>query len=147
METDISRQKPFENIDHALGMILRAFELGNVRTLARRMHPNCEYISKGAKKEYHSKQDIIKHLQYVSETQLERDIFINCALATVTKAEDSNRFSVNDRCIAIFEKEGCEDVAFATISDDKRYITEIYVLNEHYGFKVDQDCDSQNEEG
>ena len=130
---------PFERVDDALKMVSRAFEFGSIRQLSIHLHPDCEYISQSGKKEFHKKGEIVKHLQNIASTQLENDIFIDCALATITESEKTNRFSVNDRCIAIYEEKGCEDVVFVTISDDNRYITGIYVLNEIYKFKLDED--------
>ena len=128
---------PFEGIDDALKSLIRALEFGQIRQLSIHIHPECEYISQTAKKEFHTKTEIIKHLQDVAATQLEREIFIDCALATITKSAATNKFSIDDRCFAIYEEDGCTDVAFVTLSDDNKYITGIYILNEVYSFKFD----------
>jgi len=130
---------PFENIDDALKMVVRALEFGEIRNLSEHLHPKCEYISNSGEKEFYNKNAIVKHLQYVSKTQLEKDVFIDCALATITESQETNKFPVGVRCIVIFEENGCKDIVFITISEDKRYIMGIYILNEYYKFKLDED--------
>lgn len=130
---------PFNCVDDALKAIIRAFEFGRVHQLSIHIHPECVYISQTGEKEFHTKRDIVKHLQKISAAQLESDIFIDCALATITESQETNKFSVDDRCFAIYEESGCKDVVFVNLSDDNRYITGIYILNEVYKFKLDED--------
>ena len=130
---------PFETIDDALKTLIYALEFGRIHQLSIHIHPECEYISQTGKKEFHTKAEIIKHLQSVSVAQLESDIFIDCALATITESAETNKFPVDTRCFAIYEEEGCKDVVFVTLSDDNKYITGIYILNELYKFKLDED--------
>ena len=129
---------PFEKFDDALKALIYAFEFGRIRQLSIHIHPDCEYISQSGEKEFHTKAEIIKHLQKVSALQLERDIFIDCALATITESQENNKFPIDTRCFVIYEEDGCEDVVFVTLSDDNKYITGIYVLNEVYKFKLDE---------
>lgn len=128
---------PYDGIDDALRATMRALEFGSVRQLSIHIHPECEYISQSGKKEFHTKKEIVKHLQRVSKAHLESDTFIDCALATITKTQENNKFSVGERCFAIYEIDGCRDVAFVILSEDNRYITGIYILNEIYEFKFD----------
>ena len=141
--TDFEKEEPkqlvpFEDIDDALRMVIRTLEFGRVHDLATHLHHNCKYISQASEKEFNTKTEIVKHLQRISNTQLEKDVFIDCALATVTECEKTNKFSVDDRCIAIYDENGCESVVFLTLSDDSRLITGIYILNELYKFKLDE---------
>ena len=46
--------------------------------------------------------------------------------------------------IQTYEEDVCKDVAFLTLSEDKVYITGIYILSEIYEFKLDpQECDKE----
>lgn len=133
------RPIPFEKFDDALKTLIYALEFGRIHQLSIHIHPECEYISQTGKKEFHTKSEIIKHLQKISAAQLESDIFIDCALATITESAETNKFPVDTRCFAIYEEDGCKDVVFVTLSDDNKYITGIYILNEFYKFKLDED--------
>lgn len=128
----------FENVDEALSLLRRAFEFGSIRELSKHLSDDCKYVSVSSGKTFHTRKEIVKHLQYVAKTQLSDCTFIDCALATITKSQESNKFSVGDRCIAIFEKDGCRDVVFVKLSEDNRYITGIYILNEYYEFQFDE---------
>lgn len=129
---------PFEGVDDALKKVMNAMEFGEIHQLSINIHPECEYISQTGKKEFHTKTEIIKHLQDISEVQLKKDIFIDCALATITESQETNKFSVDDRCFAIYEEGGCENIVFVTLDDDNKYITGIYILNETYSFMLDE---------
>lgn len=139
------KPKPLKDMDEAIRLLRDAIEFNSLHLLAPHIHPNCHYLSQPANKEFNTKQEFIDRWRKVGEAQLEQDFFLDCAIGTVTKADETNMFPTGTRCIAMYEEDGCKDVAFLTLSEDKVYITGIYILSEVYEFKLDpMECDKED---
>ena len=135
---------PLKDIDEAILFLRDALEFNSLHLLIPHLHPNCKYISQPGKREFNTKKEFVECWRRVGKAQVEQDFFVDCAIGTVTKSDETNMFPVGTRCVALYEEKGCADVAFLTLSEDKRYITGIYVLNEYYEFQLDPaDCDAE----
>ena len=135
---------PLKDIDEAILFLRDALEFNSLHLLIPHLHPNCKYISQPGKREFNTKKEFIECWRRVGKAQVEQDFFVDCAIGTVTKSDETNMFPVGTRCVAMYEEKGCADVAFVTLSEDKRYITGVYVLNEYYEFQLDPaDCDAE----
>ena len=138
------KPRPLRDMEEAIRILRDAIEFNSLHLLAPHIHPNCKYISQPANKEFNTKHEFIERWRKVGEAQLEQDFFLDCAIGTVTKSDETNMFPAGTRCIAMYEEDGCKDVAFLTLSEDKVYITGIYILSEIYEFKLDpQECDKE----
>lgn len=127
---------PFRRQDGALKCLRLAFEFGRHSQLENHLAATCEYISQSANLEYHTGADILRHLKYVADYQLEHDIFVDCAYATVTKSVEGNRFHIGQRCMPFYIDGNLEAVAFVT--ETAGVINGIYILTEPYEFELDE---------
>ena len=128
--------RPFRTADGALKLIRQSLEFGQHRQLENSLDPACEYISQDANLEYHDAESIMDHLRKVADYQLEHDVFIDCALATVADSAAGNRFGPGQRCLPFFINGELAAIVFVT--EDSGTITGIYVLSEPYEITLDE---------
>ena len=124
----------FRTKDSDLHILRAAFEFGDCRNLRVHLNEETRYVSQDAGLELKGKKDIIAHLKKVAAAQLEKNIFIDCAYAVVTKSLEGNRFPVGTQCMPIYEADGCHTVVFSTTRD--AFYEEICILTEPYEFEL-----------
>lgn len=128
--------RPFRNSDGPLKLLRQSLEFGQHSSLENRLAPTCEYISQDADIEYHNSIEIMEHLRKVSDYQLEHDIFLDCALATVTETAVDSRSPSGQRCLPFYIDSELVAIAFTT--EENGNITGIYILKEGYKFDLDE---------
>lgn len=133
-----SPMRPFKNEDSLLCLLRSAFEFGNIHSIAPRLNGQSTFISQDSEIELHGKYEILEHLKKTADAQLEKDVFLDCAFATVTVSAEGNRFPVGTRFMPMYQGKDCFAVAFAT-TKDKLYLKDIFILKEQYTFKLDEE--------
>ena len=127
---------PFRISDGALKLIRRTLEFGEYSELEDRLDPFCEFICQPSNTEHHDANSIIDYLKDTCNYQLENDIFLDCALATVTWSKEGNRFGAGSCCIVVYI-DGKADMA-VFVKEEKGIIKGIYMLTEDCDFELDE---------
>lgn len=127
---------PFRTADGPLRLMRQAMEFGRHSSLENSLASACVYISQNADIEFHDSVSIMEHLRKVSDYQLEHNIFLDCALATVTESVAGNRFEPGQRCLPFYIDGNLEAIVFVT--EENGLINGIYILNEAYKFDLDE---------
>ncbi|MBQ3102945.1 MAG: hypothetical protein IJC58_01530, partial [Oscillospiraceae bacterium] len=126
---------PFSHKDDALHCLRYAVEFGQYSHLENRLSPACEYLSQDSGLTLTGPEDIISYMKKAAARQMEKDIFLSCSFATVTKSAEGNRYGVGERCLAIHSGEHLIALAFA--ENTQSQIHGIYLLKEPYEFEMD----------
>ena len=124
----------FRKLEDALLCLRSAIEYGQVAYLEDGLSPTCKYVSQNTGVEYNGVSPIVAHMRKVTRHQLENDVFLDCALATVTKSTTGNRFGVGEQCLAIYAKGAVAAICFVTL--ERGLINGIYILTEPYELEL-----------
>lgn len=126
---------PFRQKDDALHCLRYAVEFGQYSHLENRLSSTSEYLSQDSGLTLTGSEDIISYMKKAAVRQMEKDIFLSCSFATVTKSAEGNRYDAGERCLAVCSGKHLIALAFTDNTEDS--IQGIYLLKEPYEYELD----------
>lgn len=128
--------QPFSDRDGALKTLRMALEFGDCGELRRRLSGESVLSYPSAGVELRGAEDITAFFRRIAADQLEKGIFIDCALAMVTGAAPTSRYPSGTRCLPIYRGGKCMAAAFCTERDG--VYSRIDILTEPYQLAPDE---------
>ena len=130
-----------KDFNHNLAALRYTLQEGEAERLGVILNENAQYESEWARTTYCGKDEIIRRLNYVKDSNELGTFYAH--FATITGVDDGDEelpYKVGDRCIVISleQEDDYESICFMDCNEDNE-ITKIFVTrNPRYHFKVDE---------
>lgn len=133
--------------EHNLSLLRYTLQKGDPKRMRGVLRESSVYVSEASGKEWVGPKEIIDRLQFVRDSNPNKDYYAH--LATITGVDDGDEelaYGVGQRCVILAEEEKNNYVSIAFLDmDEEGYITKLTVsVNGRYHFKVDEPVRPRN---
>lgn len=133
--------------EHNLALLRYTLQKGDPKRMRGVLREDAVYVSEASEKEWVGPQEIIDRLQFVRDSNPNKDYYAH--LATITAVDDGEEklaYGVGRRCVILAEDEEDNYVSIAFLDmDEEGYITKLTIsVNGRYHFKVDEPVRPKN---
>ena len=132
---------------HNLSLLRYTLQKGDSKRMRAVLKDDSVYVSEASGKEWVGPKEIIERLQFVRDSNPNKDYFAH--LATITSVDEGDEelaYGVGQRCVILAEEEVNNYVSIAFLDmDEEGYITKLTIsVNGRYHFKVDEPIRPKN---
>lgn len=133
--------------EHNLALLRYTLQKGDPKRMRGVLREGSVYVSEASGKEWIGPNEIIDRLQFVRDSNPNKDYYAH--LATITSVDDGDEelaYGVGQRCVILAEEEEDNYVSIAFLDvDEEGYITKLTIsVNGRYHFKVDEPVRPKN---
>lgn len=126
---------------HNLALLRYTLQKGDHKRLHSVLKASSVYVSEASGKEWTGPRKIIERLQFVRNSNPDKDYYAH--LATITSIDDGDEnlpYGVGQRCVILAEEEENNYVSIAFLDlDEEGYISKLTIsTNGRYHFKIDE---------
>ena len=132
---------------HNLSLLRYTLQKGDPKRMQAVLRENSVYFSEASGKECVGKKEIIDRLQYVRDSNPDKDYFAHLAtIISIDEGDEELPYGVGQRCVVLAEEERDNYVSIAFLDvDEEGYIEKLTIsVNGRYHFKIDEPVRPKN---